>query len=651
MTSGGLLDQILETSIDAVVGIDRAGTITEFGPAAEQMFGHRRAEVLGKLLADVIVSPKFRMAQRVEFESYLATGEERIIGKRVELSGLRRDGTSFPVELAIARVDVEGAPNFTGFIRDISQRKETERALRISEERFRLLVESVKGYAIFMLDPDGRVATWNAGAQAFKGYTAGDILGQHFSVFYPAEDQALGRPAYELQVAKETGRFEHEGWRVRKDGSQFWASALITAIRDGAGTLVGFSKVTRDLTEQRKVEETVQRLHDVENRRMQEVNRVKSEFLANMSHELRTPLNAILGFAELMFKGKVGPVLDDHKEYLGDILSSARHLLKLINDVLDLAKVESGKIEFRPEPVDLGKIIGDVRDILRGLASTRHIRIETEVDSALGIAILDPSKLKQVLYNYLSNALKFSPEAGLVTIRVLAEADDRIRLEVTDTGIGIRREDTHRLFVEFQQLDAGMAKKYAGTGLGLALTKRIVEAQGGRVGVRSELGRGSTFWAVLPRAAPSLDVATTHHVTPLPAAVDARTVLVVDDDPAALRLMEVTLKTIGCSALCFSDSLAALAALEKTRPAVVVLDMLMPKIDGTHLLDLLRAMPHMRDVPVVVWTVKDLSEVERKHLLLTAQRIVPKAEGDIDEVIAALQPYLTAKPSGDADAA
>jgi signal transduction histidine kinase len=232
---------------------------------------------------------------------------------------------------------------------------------------------------------------------------------------------------------------------------------------------------------------------------MHEATRLKSEFLANMSHELRTPLNAIIGFAELMFNGKVGPVSGDHKEYLGDILTSSRHLLQLINGVLDLAKIESGKIALRPEVVDLENIVTEVSDILRGLASTKRIRIETQVDPSMVAAVLDPSKLKQVLYNYLSNALKFTPEEGLVTIHVTPEDRDRFRIEVEDTGIGIRRQDTHRLFVEFQQLDAGMAKKYAGTGLGLALTKRIVEAQGGSVGVRSEPGKGSTFWVVLPR--------------------------------------------------------------------------------------------------------------------------------------------------------
>src|SRR5205807_362320 len=197
--------------------------------------------------------------------------------------------------------------------------------------------------------------------------------------------------------------------------------------------------------------------------------------------------------------GKVGPVSDPHKEYLGDILTSSRHLLQLINDVLDLARVEAGRIEFHPEAVDLAKLVGEVRDGLRTLAATKRIQVKTQIDPGLTGVTADPAKLKQLLYNYLSNALKFTPEGGQVTLRAGPEAADTYRIEVEDTGIGIRPEDLGRLFVEFQQLDAGAAKKYQGTGLGLALTKRIVEAQGGQVGVRSAPGTGSIFFAVLPR--------------------------------------------------------------------------------------------------------------------------------------------------------
>lgn len=237
------------------------------------------------------------------------------------------------------------------------------------------------------------------------------------------------------------------------------------------------------------------------NRLVERASRMKSEFLANMSHELRTPLNGIIGFTELMHDGKLGAVAENHKEYLGDILSSAKHLLGLINDILDLAKVETGKIIIRPEPVKLSRIVSEVRDILRAIAVRKQVAIKIEIDPAVEDVVLDPGKLKQVLYNYLSNALKFTGDNGRIMVRTTAEPGNCIRIEVEDDGIGIRTEDMDRLFVEFQQLDSTTAKKYPGTGLGLALTKKIVEAQGGKVGVHSEYGCGSTFYAILPRFA------------------------------------------------------------------------------------------------------------------------------------------------------
>jgi len=231
----------------------------------------------------------------------------------------------------------------------------------------------------------------------------------------------------------------------------------------------------------------------------EETSRLKSEFLANMSHELRTPLNAIIGFADLMHRGKVGPVSAEHEEYLGDILTSSRHLLRLINDVLDLAKVESGKMEFRPEAVNLVTLTSEVRDLLRGLAANKRLRIDTSVDAEVETVVADPARLKQILFNYLSNAIKFTPDNGRIRVEIVPEGLALFRIDVEDTGIGIAPESMAKLFVEFQQLDTGATKNYQGTGLGLALTKRLVEAHGGRVAVRSTLGLGSTFSATLPR--------------------------------------------------------------------------------------------------------------------------------------------------------
>jgi len=242
-----------------------------------------------------------------------------------------------------------------------------------------------------------------------------------------------------------------------------------------------------------------------QNAEILKATQLKSEFLANMSHELRTPLNSITGFSEVLIDGVAGPVNEAQREYLGEILEGSRHLLHLINDVLDLAKVESGKMTFRPEVVDLEHSIKSTVQMLELMSQQKQIIIRREIEPEGRYAFLDEARFRQVLFNFLSNALKFTPSKGSVTVRVLAEAERWFRLEVQDTGIGISQKDQQLLFQEFHQLDAGVAKQFQGAGLGLALTKRIVEAQGGRVGVASEVGKGSTFFALLPRGKMELE--------------------------------------------------------------------------------------------------------------------------------------------------
>ena len=237
---------------------------------------------------------------------------------------------------------------------------------------------------------------------------------------------------------------------------------------------------------------------EIRNEQVVMADRTKSDFLASMSHELRTPLNGIIGFAELMHDGRVGPVSDQHREYLGDILSSSNHLRRLIDDVLDLSKIEAGKIDLRPERVECAKVVGEVCDVVQSLAVRKRIELTCDVDPDIGPLDLDPGKLKQVLFNYVSNALKFTPEDGHVSVRATAEPDDRFRIVVEDDGPGISDEDLERLWSAFEQLETGSSRRYGGTGLGLSLTRRIVEAQGGEVGVESTVGQGTRFHVVLP---------------------------------------------------------------------------------------------------------------------------------------------------------
>jgi len=326
----------------------------------------------------------------------------------------------------------------------------------------------------------------------------------------------------------------------------------------------------------------------------------KSQFLAGMSHELRTPLNAIIGFSEIMYDQSIAIDKDTAHEYLGDVLTSGRHLLQLINDVLDLAKVEAGKVDFHPEPIELTKVVTEVLAVLKTTSSKQQVDITTEIASDVEQLVLDSSRLKQVLYNYISNALKFTPSRGRVVVRALAEGVDRFRIEVEDTGSGIAADQIGRLFGDFQQTEEG-ARRSDGTGLGLALTKRLVEAQGGEVGVRSVLGAGSTFHAILPRQfgipkAPTmtLEIVRTH--------ADAPTILVVEDEQADRERLVSTLANAGYAVEAVSTGAEAVERCEAHAYDAITLDLLLPDMNGLDVLQQIRDGRNGK-VPIIVVTV------------------------------------------------
>ena len=623
---------IVSVAFDSIVTIDLSGHVTEFNPAAERTFGYTRAEVLGRDLADLIVPPTQRDAYRRGLARYAVTGEGPMIGRLVEMTAVRADGTEFPIELSMQPVQVEGQTLFTSYIRDLTERR-------------------------------------------------------------------------------------------RSDELRLRSMSL-----------------------------------EAENRQVRQANRMKSEFLANMSHELRTPLNAIIGFSTILRDSGDSVTDEQRTEFLGDILTSGRHLLQLINDVLDLSKVEAGKLEFRPEHIEIERVVREVLSVLKETAAGKGIALRVAIDPIPEV-YLDAGRLKQVLYNYVSNALKFTPSGGGVTIRARADGDTQWRLEVEDSGIGIAEVDLSRLFVEFEQLDGGSGKQHGGTGLGLALTKRLVESQGGKVGARSVLGTGSVFWAVLPRQydgpaerpqrpmianadGPAIlvieddpsdraqlvealsnagfaveavatgseavsrceerafDAVTLDLLLPDQSGLDVLQeirkraknpdvrvvvvtvvaerqalaghlvsdilskpidvsvlleslrraevvpgktvrVLVVDDDPSAVRLAQAVLEGAGFTVEGHTDAEIGLASAAARRPGAIVLDLMMPGMDGFRFLDELRRSRANQTTPVIVWTSKDLSSSERARLSDTARAVVqkgPGAAGLVSELQAMLAP-------------
>jgi len=373
-------------------------------------------------------------------------------------------------------------------------------SLRESERVYRLLVESVADYAIFLLDPEGFVQTWNRGAKRLKGYSEEEIVGEHFSTFYTEKDKARRYPQYELTVAAAKGRFEDEGWRLRKDGSLFWANVVITALRE-EGELVGFAKVTRDLTERKRTEEHREKLLESERRARaaaEEADRAKTDFLAVVSHELRTPLNAISGYAELILSGIPEPVPDGVRRKVERIRTAAEYQLHLVEEILAFSDLESGGSELARARVDLAGVAGEVAELVEPLVRQSGLSLHLELPDQTVVTRTDAVKVRQILKSLLSNAVKFSPE-GELRLELETEGESAL-FHVRDCGIGIAPEDRERIFDPFWQADQSSVREVGGMGLGLAVCRRLARRLNGDIEVESQPGRGSTFTLRLPLA-------------------------------------------------------------------------------------------------------------------------------------------------------
>jgi PAS domain S-box-containing protein len=508
------------------------------------------------------------------------------------------------------------------------KRLQAEQSLQQSEEIFRLLVESVKDYAIFMLDPGGYVATWNLGAERIKGYSAQDVIGRHYSLFYLQEDVARGWPDHELRVAAAEGRFEDEGWRVRKDGSLFWANVIITAVHDGSGRLCGFSKVTRDLTERRHTEENLREARDLLEKRVEErtaellersgqieklveeltaADRRKNEFLATLAHELRNPLAPIRNALQLLHLSMDNPALQQRA--VGVIERQLGQMVRLVDDLLDISRISNNKLLLRKERIELATAIRSALETTRPLIEEAGHQLTVLLPPDPVYLDADPTWLAQVFTNLLNNSAKYTENGGHIWLTAETRQGEAV-VSVRDNGIGITAGHLPHLFEMFSQALPALERSGGGLGVGLALARGVVELHGGSIEASSEgLGKGSELIVRLPLAA------TSDTAEPKPAGDEKAPrqnrpcrVLVADDNRDSADSLSLLLEFADCEVLTAHDGLEAVEAALAHHPDVALLDIGMPKLNGYEVARHIRQQPQgerMLLVAITGWGQED----------------------------------------------
>jgi PAS domain S-box-containing protein len=634
----------------AIFMLDQEGHVLTWNAGAERFKGYRADEIIGQHFS-IFYPEKAKQKRWPQHELEVATakGVFEDEGWRV-----KKDGTLFWANVVITALrDADGKLlGFAKVTRDLTQRRAHEEQLRRSEERFRLLVENVPEYAIFMLDPNGRVSTWNSGAQRMKGYTAEEIIGKHFSIFYPQDVRDDGWTDHELQVAAEEGRFVDTGWRVRKDGTVFWAHVIITALRDDTGRLVGYAKLTRDMTETKRVEamevagqEREEMLEAERSARMaaQRATRTQDEFLATLSHELRTPLSAILGWTQVLLRGESAQGPEAQRQAIEVIDRNARAQVQLVEDLLDLSRIMTGKLRLDLHQVSFTKIVETAVDSVRPAADAKGLRLKAILGASHDIVNADGGRLQQIVWNLLTNAIKFTPKGGQVQV-LLQRVNSHLELSVSDTGIGIPPTYLPHVFERFSQKDSSTTRAYGGLGLGLAICKQLVEQHGGSIRAASQgEGKGATFSVLLPVSIAQLQeegmprihpTAETHseEALSLPR-LEGVHVFSVDDEPDARELLRTVLEERGARVTSFGSAAEALAALEKMRPTVLVCDVGMPKMDGYQMIRTLRAKEARGDrLPALALTAFARAEDRKRSLIAGYQAHLAKPF-DVGELI------------------
>ncbi len=568
----------------AIFLLDRTGRVASWNPGAERIKGYTAAEVLGRHFS--VFYPEDAQQRRWP-DQELKVAEEQ---GRFEDQGWRiaKGGRRFWADVVITALrDAQGElRGFAKITRDLTERRQREETLRRSEERFRLLIEGVKDYAIFMLDRDGRVASWNAGAERMTGYSAHEIIGRPLAVFYPKDAVDKRWPEQELAMAREHGRFEDEGLRVRKNGTTFWADVVVTPLYDPQGALFGYAKVTRDLTDRKRVEA------------LEKAERRTSEFLAMLAHELRNPLAPISNALHLLARK---PAADATEQWVRDVLQrQTGQMSRLVDDLIDVSRITRSAIVLARAPVDVCNVVRTAADAsLQWMQARRH-GLSLDLPDQELIVLGDETRLVQAVQNLLHNAAKYTSAGGRIEVQARREGAT-VAVAVKDNGMGMEPEMLQAAFELFRQGRQTLDRAEGGLGVGLTLVQRLVAMHGGTVEAHSAgPGKGSEFVVRLPAAAGH---AVAFKAKEWPAhAPRSLKVLVVDDNQDAANALRLLLEGEGHQVKMVSDGVSGLALAREYKPDYLLLDIGLPRLSGYDIAASLRADPAMKGTTIVAIT-------------------------------------------------
>jgi PAS domain S-box-containing protein len=571
----------------AIFHLDPEGNVRTWNQGAERIKGYAPADIIGKHFS------KFYPKEAIdrgwpdrELEIAAAEGRFEDEGWRI-----RKDGSRFWANVVITALrDRNGTLiGFSKITRDLTERRRHEDILRESEERFRLLVENVADYSIILLNPEGYVSSWNVGARRIQGYTADEVIGRHASIFFPADAVAEGAPQRMLDEARSKGRAVSDGWRIRKDGSRFWANVVLTTLHNRDGVLRGFASVTQDLTQRRRIEV------------LEETGRRTSEFLAMLAHELRNPLAPITNAVGLMRTKKIE---DPTLEWSRDVIErQTNHLARLVDDLLDVSRITSGRLTLQKERLNISAIFDRAVETSRPLIEARQQVLDIQIPPRPLWVEGDLVRLSQVVLNLLNNAAKYTPNGGRLWLSAERE-DALVAIRVRDSGVGISAELRTKIFDLFAQGVRTLDRSEGGLGIGLTLVERLVAMHGGTIEVLSEgPNLGSEFVVRLPAvtAPRKMDDGRADEARYANVRVRRR-VLVVDDNRDAAESMGMLLSVWGHDTRAAHDGPSALSVASEFQPEFVLLDIGLPGMDGYEVARRLLELPGLRGAVLVAMT-------------------------------------------------